>query len=193
MLDTGNAGFTIVADAWARRAGLAETLRRGIDEGGERISRARIAIGPFERRAALVSYASPDMSYYEPYNVEAAILSEALLDRFVMTFDYTRDGVWLEPLPDIPPPFNRSGVLATKLPDGAFRVRRILAHSPAIRADLRAGDRIVAVNGKPASQFSGADFARANEAAAETIIFRIERGTQDLRVSIGLRDILPAS
>jgi hypothetical protein len=193
MLDTGNAGFTIVGDAWARRTGLAETLRRGIDDGGERVSRARIAIGPFERRAALVSYASPDMSYYEPYNVEAAILSEAVLDRFVMTFDYARDGVWLEPLPDIPPPFTRSGVLATKLPDGAFRVRRILADSPATRAGLRVGDRIVAVNGKPARQFSGADFARANAAATATITFRIERGAQHPRVSVGLRDLLPSS
>jgi hypothetical protein len=192
MLDTGNAGFTIVADAWARRTGLAATLRRGIDDGGERVSRARIAIGPFERRAALVSYASPDMSYYEPYNVEAAILSEALLDPFVMTFDYARDGVWIEPLPDIPSPFNRSGVLASKFPDGAFRVRRILAHSPATRSDLRIGDRIVAVNGKPARQFSGADFARANEAAAAAITFRIERGAQHHRVSIVLRDLLPA-
>jgi C-terminal processing protease CtpA/Prc len=133
------------------------------------------------------------MSYYEPYNVEAAILSEALLDQFVMTFDYARDAVWLEPLPDIPQAFNRSGVLATKLPDGAFRVRRILAHSPAIGADVRLGDRIVAVDGKPASQFSGAEFARANDARAATITFRIERGAQHHRVSIGLRNLLPAS
>jgi len=193
MLDTGNAGFTIVADAWARRAGLAPRLRRGIDDGGERVSRARVAIGPFERTAALVSYASPDMSYYERYNVEAAILSEALLDRFVMTFDYARDGVWLEPLPDTPQPFNRSGVLAMKLPDGTFRVDRILAHSPATRADLRIGDRIIAINGRPARQFSGADFAQANDAATATIRFRIERGAQHHGVSIGLRDLLPAS
>jgi hypothetical protein len=192
MLDTGNAGFNIIADAWARRTGLAKTFLRGIDDGGERVSRARIAIGPFERRAALVSCASPDMSRYEPYNVEAAILSEAVLDRFVMTFDYARDGVWLEPLPDIPQPFNRSGVLATKLPDGAFRVRRILAHSPATRADLRVGDRIVAVNGKPARQFSGADFVQANDAATATITFRIERGAQQHGASIRLRDLLPA-
>jgi S1-C subfamily serine protease len=71
-------------------------------------------------------------------------------------------------------------------------VRRILAHSPATRSDLRIGDRIVAVNGKPARQFSGADFARANEAAAAAITFRIERGAQHHRVSIVLRDLLPA-
>jgi hypothetical protein len=190
MLDTGNAGSTIVANRWAARNGLASRFARGLDVEGDRISRARIAIGPFVRPAALVEYSSGADA--ELFDVEAAVLSEALIDGFIATFDYARRGVWLAPAgPYVPAPFSRSGVFAAKRPDGPFTVRFILPGSPAANADIRTGDSIVRVDGVSSSQLSGWEFSRANSAQRATIDYDLLRGTEHRHVTLTLRDLLP--
>ncbi len=192
MLDTGNAGETIVANEWAQRKGLNMRLSGGIDVGGEHISRARISFGPFVRRGALVKYASGADA--ELFNVEAAVISEALIDGFVTTFDYARRGMWLQPARRYTPaPFTRSGVVVVKRADGAFAVRYILRHSPAYSADIQSGDLILSIDGKPSAQFSTWDFSSVNASRRANITYGIRRGNEHLCVTIALRDLLPPS
>ena len=189
MLDTGNAGATIVANRWAERNLMTSRLSRGIDVGGEHISRASIAFGPFVRRAALVEYASGADA--ELFNVEAAVLSEALIDGFIATFDYERRAVWLQPARRYESAsFTRSGVVAVKCPDGNFTVRYILPQSPASSADIRSGDRIASIDGQPSSHFSTWDFNNANASRSSHVTFEISRGDARRRVTIALHDIL---
>ncbi len=79
------------------------------------------------------------------------------------TFDYDRDAMWLQPLPhSAPRPFNRVGLEADKERDGSFLVWHVLAGSPAAAANIQVGDHIVAIDARPASQFSRSDFAALN-------------------------------
>ena len=77
--------------------------------------------------------------------------------------------MWLAPIPGItPPPFNRTGLQLSKKADGTFTVTYVYPHSPAFAAGIKTGDRIVAIDGKPASEWSGADITAANLAPPGT-------------------------
>lgn len=190
MLDTGNAAPVIVASRWATRAGVASLLQRGVFIGsGTYVSRAPVGIGPFVRQREVVMY-EPDPNA-ELYTVEAAILSEAFIDRFVSTFDYARRGVWLQELQREPTPFNRSGVMASKQPAGTFEVRFVIAGSPAAGAGIRKGDIISAIDGVSAKEFSGADFAAANASPQRSrIVLTVVSGARTRVVTVPLRDLL---
>jgi S1-C subfamily serine protease len=118
-------------------------------------------------------------------------LNFALIDGFVTTFDYGKRGVWMRPLAYFPQPYNRSGVLGSKRPNGTFVVRATIPGSPASAADIKKGDIIVSVNGVAASQFSSADFVAANAAQVRTITFGIWRGTATHSQTVVLHDLLP--
>ena len=193
MLDTGNASTTIVAERWARRSGLAAVLARGLDVGdAQRVSRADVTLGPFARPGELVSYAPVNTPYAELFTVEAAVISEALIGGFVSTFDYARSAVWLTPAGSYAPrTFTRTGVLASKLPSGAFEVRVVIAGSPAAQAGIRPGDVIVSVDRIPSSQLSAADFARINAAPKPTTItYAIAQAGATRRTTLTMRTLL---
>jgi hypothetical protein len=191
MLDTGNAGATIIANVWAARAGLTPAFATGLDTGDDRVSRASVSIGPFDRPDAIVSYAAGAGA--ELFNVEAAVISEALIDGFVATFDYGRRGVWLKPAGRyVPASFNRSGILADKRPGGTFVVWQVIARSPASAAGIHGGDVITDVDGISASRFSAADFARINAAPRGTIHYTLQLGASQRQVTLAMgNDLLP--
>ena len=76
-----------------------------------------------------------------------------ILRRFTVTFDYTNKRAWLEPNKDYasPYPFNRSGIVAD-YKDSVYVAMSIDAHSPAAKAKLKAGDRILKINGVDTAQ-----------------------------------------
>lgn len=190
MLDTGNAAPVIVASRWATRTGVASILERGVYDGsGAFASRAAVSVGPFLRPREVVMY-EPDPNA-ELFTDEAAILSEAFIDGFVSTFDYARRGVWLQPLPRNPTPYNRSGVVADKQSDGTFAVRYIIAGSPASAAGVRKGDVITAIDGVSAKQLSGADFVTANASPKRaTIALTVTRAGRTRGMTLRMRDLI---
>ena len=134
MLDTGNAGQTIVANNWAKRNGVTALLSRGLDVGGKLVARTTVDVGPFKRHGAIVSYTPANLGDPELFAVEAGILNEDLIDGFMATFDYQAKSLWLQPAGTyMPAPFNRSGVVASKMPQGPLVVRYVIARSPAER------------------------------------------------------------
>ncbi len=178
MLDTGNAGPTIVEGHWAARNRLTRHLQRGMDVGDDdRVSRADVMLGSIDAPHELVVWSPPAASGSEASTAEAAILSEGLLDRFVMTVDYGRHALWMQPVPSAQPrAFNRSGIEADKERDGSFVVWHVIAHSSAADAGMRVDDRILAVDGVPAAKLSGADFVdHMIGAIGEKRTFRIAR------------------
>lgn len=196
MMDTGNAGRTIVEGHWAERSGLVKRLRGGLDRGdGSWISRENVSIGSLGDFPQIVQYIPPTKFGSEATTVEAAILSEALIDNFVATFDYSRGAVWLQPaIHSAQRPFNRSGIEADKERDGTLVVSHLLPDSPAAAAGVGIGDRIIALNNHPASQFSGADFAAANEGQIGALlaysVLSHSSGRQRT-VTLRLRELLP--
>lgn len=71
--------------------------------------------------------------------------------------------------------------------------RIFLTVSPAAAANLRAGDRIVSIDGVSALHFSGVGFERANAALSRTITYVVQRESERHAVTFVLgADPLPA-
>jgi hypothetical protein len=195
MIDTGNAGYTIIEANWAKRVGLAPNPRASINEGGGwRAGRATLAFGPFTLPREIVDYAPPAARGSESTTTVAAILSEDVIRRYVMTVDYDEHAAWFEPIPDARAlPYDRCGLEVEKQPDGLFTVADVIPGSPAEAAGLRKGDRILAVNGQPSSTFSAADFYALNAAAVGTLrSYHIVDPTGARRtIDLRLRELLP--
>ena len=77
----------------------------------------------------------------------------AILKRFVVTFDYAAQRILFAPgaATQAAEPYDRSG-LWLNLAKGGFEVMDVVRGGPGAKAGLRVGDRVVAVDGKPASR-----------------------------------------
>lgn len=195
MVDTGNAGYTIIESRWATRFGLAPKPHESIDEGdGWRAARAAVAFGPFTLPREVVEYAPPTPRGSESTTTVAAILSEDVIRRYVMTVDYDQHAAWFDPIPGAKAlPYDRCGLEVDKNPDGSFTVRNVLPGSPADVAGLQKGDRIVALNGQPSRKFSAADFYALNAGpVGSERTFDVATSTgADRMTRVRLRDLLP--
>ena len=89
-------------------------------------------------------------SAYVAGNVGAGVLK-----RFNVTFDYQRQQIILEKNAnfDKPDTFDRSGMWLNMAGD-TFEVMDVVAGGPAAQAGMKVGDKIVAVDGRPANQIS---------------------------------------
>ncbi len=194
MLDTGNAGPTIVPPTWAAHHGLAPTLMGGFAEGsGVFASRTTVALGPFARGRARVEYAEPTSSDAERSTLLAGIFGEHFLEGFVTTYDVRNAALYVTALHEWKPEgFTRTGIVASKRPDGDFLVVGFLPQSPGASSHLRRGDVVTAIDGQPSRRLSAADFARMNAKGGVTShILRIVRGNARITVRVRATTLLP--
>jgi C-terminal processing protease CtpA/Prc len=103
--------------------------------------------------------------------------------------------MWLAPIPGITPqPYNRTGLQLAKKTDASFVVAFVLANSPASEAGLKAGDRIVAIDGKPVAAWTGADVVAANLAPVgtrRTYTIAVPNSNRIRIVTLRLAEMLP--
>jgi len=193
MVDTGNAGFTIVEGYWARRHAMESCFQRGNDtRDGIWIGRTAISLGGLRLGPELVEYIPPQPRGSEATTVEAGILGEDVVNHFVATFDYGSHAMWLAPIAGrTPRPFSRSGLVVSKNDDGTFVVRSVYDDSPASGAGIQSGDRIVAIDRIPASHVSRGQFADLSVGPLSTRqVYEIARKDGTKRtVTLTLRDI----
>jgi hypothetical protein len=83
----------------------------------------------------------------------AGNIGGGILHRFTLTFDYPHQLLYLEPNADFAEAdvYDRSGLWLTRDGADAFSVKDVVADSPAARAGLTVGDRIIAIDGIKAS------------------------------------------
>jgi len=196
MVDTGNAGNTIVEGHWAHAVGLSRRFASGLDAGGGvRVSRAAIDIGAVHLPREIVAAYPLAARGSESTTVEAAILSETLHERYVTAIDYRQGAMWLAPARHRTPlPFNRTGLQLRRRTDGAFDVAFVYARSPASAAGVRAGDRIVAIDGKPARTITPDDLIALDAAPIGTIrTYRVIGGRSNVVRTVHIRnaELLP--
>ena len=98
-----------------------------------------------------------------------ANLGIGMLKQFDLTLDLGRDRIILKPLAS-PPGFDRDRAGVRASPDGtALRVLFVSPQGPAAKAGLKAGDKIVAINGQPIGKdFFATPAGRWNLASAGT-------------------------
>ncbi len=199
-LDTGNASTLIVQPVWARRHGLADTLKRGLElvsygAGGASpnwASRVRsIEVGGVDLKQQIVRYAEDKAGAFSS-RTEAANIGTDTLSNFVLDFDYKRGVVWFEFRPGhVSRPFNRAGMSALKEDADSFRVILVLPESPAAAAGLAPDDRIVAVDGVPAEKLSGRDLSdKLIQIPGTDVALTVARGGVGRTVTVSLREML---
>jgi hypothetical protein len=121
-------------------------------------------------------------------------VGSGLLKRFVVSFDYPRQAMYLKPLD--PPPadaghFDRSG-LWINAADAGFTVTEVAAGGPAEAAGVHKGDIITAINGTPArsSELSDARTLLRSLPAGTAVELSLDRGGAALTVRVHLRDLV---
>lgn len=164
-IDSGNSGPTIIEGYWAHEHGLDTALAKGLVWGAgigngqfrEWLSRGDIALGPIELPHQLVSYVGMPERGSESTRLQAGLAGEWALHCFDTTYDYGRGLIWIGPRRTCTePPFNRAGLRVTKSDDG-LTVSEIVPGSPAAKAGINAGDKIVSIDGHAAATLSARD------------------------------------
>ncbi|MFY9740234.1 MAG: aspartyl protease family protein [Candidatus Cybelea sp.] len=119
---------------------------------------------------------------------QAGNLGFTILSRFIPTFDYARQILYLAPEHRVTPiPPNRSGLAFEKNEPAAFDVAAVKPGSAAATAGIVAGDRILAIDGKSAADFSRADLLGIVTQAAGTVVsLRVLRSgtTRDVTLTL---------
>ena len=119
-------------------------------------------------------------------------VGSGFLKRFVVTFDYAHQIMYLKPI--VPPPmdigtFDRSGMWINAAADG-YLVNSISAHGPAAEAGLQKGDIITAIDGKkvkPENLATARALLRMRPAGSK-ITLDFKRGGEDRHALLTLRD-----
>jgi len=115
-----------------------------------------------------------------------------ILKRFVVTFDYGHQIMYLKPLPTPVADtgvFDRSGMWINLADDG-FEVVDVSAGGAAAAAGLAVGDRIVAVDGKPAGTLSLSDVRMTlrDRPVGTVVAVEVKRGDKTWTVPVTLKD-----
>lgn len=150
----------------------------------------RFRLGPFAFREPVVAIAQAGKGSTADPAYEGSIGGE-VLRRFTVTFDYRHRRMILERASGFDAPFavDAAGLdLGAIGPDlSTIVVERISDDAPASLAGIRAGDRLVAVDGVPASRLGVARLQSMFEREAVTYRLTIERGAQPFEVLLTTR------
>lgn len=124
---------------------------------------------------------------------EAGNVGYGVLSRFVVTLDYARQRIILEKGARFAEPdaADRSG-LWLHLVKGGFEVVEAVPGTPAAEAGLAEGDRIVAVDGRPAAKLGLPAVRKALRTlpAGRVVKLKVKRGGTVREVALTLRDLV---
>jgi hypothetical protein len=116
-----------------------------------------------------------------------------VLRRFTVTFDYSRQTIWLAPNKAYAAPdtYDRAGLWLNRAEDG-FKVEDVVAHGPAAEAGLRVGDTILAIDGKGPADLSLAEVrTRFRDSAPGTPVrLTVRSGGETREVAVVLRELV---
>jgi len=124
----------------------------------------------------------------------AGNIGAGILKRYVVTFDYEHTTMYLKPVThavaDLDT-FDRAGMWFNVSGDG-FAIVDVTRDTPADQAGLRAGDVIVAVDGKPTTDLKLYDVRQKlrDEAPGTVVNFTVTRGSESKNIAVTLRDLI---
>jgi len=200
VIDLGSNVPVMVSEAYARTHSLLRPADRRIDLVGRGVGGDVHLV--LARAAGLdiqgVTLAGPIVGF--PRNLGGLIAAEdsvgnigaALLRRFRVTFDYSRRRMILEKTASFGEPFesDMSGLaLVTSGPRfEVVSIARIVAGTPAEQAGLRAGDRVLEVDGTPVPDVAA--IRRLLRQEGRRVTLRIARGEERLTCTVTLRRLI---
>jgi aspartyl protease/PDZ domain-containing protein len=199
-IDTGSRAEITITKPFADANHLRETHPKGVvavdgwGVGGRSISyvtKAKsLTLGSVKVDDFIAGLATQSKGSFSDPNYQGNV-GTRLLKRFVVTFDYGHQVMYLKALPapvaDIGT-FDRSGVWINASPKG-FKIVDVTAGSAAAEAGLKAGDEITAVDGAPASGLVLSDLrAKLRNPKVAKVALTVESGGQTRSLDLTLRD-----
>jgi hypothetical protein len=199
-LDTGLSGTLAFFTPSVRKNKLirsTKTIEAAVDEdaGGEyrsRIGRMKtLQLGRFVIQNPNVRFS---LAGADDSSVDGVIGTE-ILRRFKMILDYQHQRIILEPNAHFDEPYDEdmSGLaLAPENNDRqkVFKIKQVLANTPASDAGLLKGDLIVAINNRPAAEFNLDQIEHMFIHDGQEFVISIKRNQQSLQTKIKLRRLI---
>ncbi|QSQ21975.1 aspartyl protease family protein [Pyxidicoccus parkwayensis] len=203
-IDTGSRSDVNVTSPFVERAALRTayphgvTVTEGWGAGGP--SRAyvvrlgELTLGKVRVPKPLASLSSAKRGAFSDASYEGNVGS-GLLKRFVATFDYARQVLYLAPLarPDADASrFDRAGIWVNQA-DGGVQVMDVAPGSPAEEAGLKVGDLITQLDGQPVAAQSLSDVRRSLKLLPVGVAVRIDftRAGVPKTARLVPRDLIP--
>jgi predicted aspartyl protease len=202
-IDTGSRSELTITKPFAEKNGLRAKHPKGVDAvdgwgvGGPSrgyVTRAAdMTIGPIRIDGVVATLATQSKGAFSG-NDYSANLGGGILKRFVVTFDYNSQIMYLKPLPgpiaDVGV-FDRAGMWFNQSGSG-FKIVDVTKGAPAQEAGLKAGDIILAVDGTPVTNLHLYDVRQRlrDQPAGTVVTFKIVHGKASKNVRVVLRDLI---
>jgi hypothetical protein len=200
-VDVGSSSTVDLHTPFVKQNGLAEKNPGGIDVTGggfggtftNRLVRMKkIELGPFAWERPLVSLSGAETGAFASEDY-AGNIGNQILQRFKVTLDYEHRLLYLEPGAHFKDPdrFSRSGVQLARFGD-EVKAMQVLPKSPAAKAGMIQGDRVVSIDGKPALSYTPDDLNEIFEKGenGRSVVFEVERAGKKEKVTVKLKEIL---
>lgn len=121
----------------------------------------------------------------------AGTVGSDLLRRFTVVVDYRSKRMLLRPNADFKEPYevDMSGLELVTRPDDfkVIQIKFVRAGFPADEVGLRAGDTIVSIDGRPASEFDLDVLVRMFKRAGKEYVLTVRRGAELIRAKLKMR------
>jgi hypothetical protein len=204
VLDVGSSQSVIVTRPVAERHRLADRLKatppiptgRGVGGAAEaRLARLPgLGLGSIVLEEPIVALAGPGSGVLSDDRLFEINIGGDVFRRFSVFFDYAQARVTFVPNGRLKEPFetDMSGLrLATEgAPFDRWVVDAVIAGSAAAAAGIRAGDRVLAIDGRRVADLRMSDVRSRLRREAATIRFTLERGGRTLEVTLTTRRIV---
>ena len=202
-IDTGARSELTLTKPFAEKHNLRATHPKGVDAvdgwgvGGPStgyVTRgADMTLGDIKVGPVVTSMADQDKGAFAG-NDYSGNVGGGILKRFVVTFDYNNQIMYLKPLPGPVADtgtFDRAGMWINKSGNG-FKVVALTAGAPAIEAGLKENDLILAVNGKAAENIPLYELRQRlrNDPAGTVVTFKVVRDNKTHIIKVKLRDLI---
>jgi C-terminal processing protease CtpA/Prc len=171
-IDTGSDGVLSINSPFVKRHELLKALGaqqsnkdRGLGGESQRVDTrlGHMQLGRFKIAAPIVGL-SVDVKGAMAEEDNDGPIGNEVLSRFKVTVDYSRQRMMLEPTSRLANPFesDMSGIVINAQGKDCriFKVEEVAEKSPAAESGILAGDEIIAIDGKPANQFTSGRIER---------------------------------
>jgi hypothetical protein len=200
-LDVGSGGSVDLHAPFAAKNGFAQKVEKTVSTVGGGFGGTfpllacrfkTFEIGPFTVKDPLgsLSQATRGALASEDY---AGNIGNRILERFACTFDYSRKTLYLAPNAKLGQrdEYDRFGAQVARR-DGRFEVANVTAGSPAEAAQLRVGDEVRSVAGKPIAGYTQDDLQAAFAGAREgsSVPVEIVRDGKTRKVKVKVKSVL---
>ncbi len=120
------------------------------------------------------------------------MIGNDVLKRFFVVFDYSRQRIRLEPGRHFGDPFDwdMAGLVTENTRKGTLEVLDVIVGSPAIENDIRPGDTIVAVDGRPVKGLTDSEIWNVFTREGARLKVTIDRGGESLEKILVLRRMI---